>query len=92
MRPRIVTAYAVAMNETDLALARLERSSVDGYTAEECAEGWVTYETMADMYLTFSFTPSQRDSLLRKLTLLRRRLEECDDVVYRRKSQITRSF
>jgi hypothetical protein len=87
-----VTAYEVAMNDTDLALARLERGLVNGYTAEECAEGWVMYETMVDMYLTFPFTPSHRDSLLRKLTLLRRKLEECDDVVHRRKSQTTESF
>jgi len=88
----IVTAYEVAMNDTDLALARLERGFVNGYTAEECAEGRVMYETMVEMYLSFPFTPSHRDALLRKLTVLRRRLEECDDVVYRRKSQTTKSF
>lgn len=58
----------------------------------ECAEGWVTYETMVDMYLTYSFTPSHRGSLLRKLTLLRGRLEESDGLVYRRESQTTVSF
>jgi hypothetical protein len=52
----IVTAYEVPMNDTDLALARLERGFVSGYTDEECAE-----DCMVEMYLSFRFTPLHRE-------------------------------
>jgi hypothetical protein len=76
-----LTTYEFVIEEVNLALLRLARAlSADDPTTieQECAEAWGVYRGMVHLYPKLQLEPTQRDSLLGQMTLLRSRLEECE--------------
>jgi hypothetical protein len=76
-----MTPYEFAMEEVNLALLRL----ADAFTADdpttteqECSEARLVYRRMVHVYPKLQLEPTQRDSLLGQMALLRGRLEECE--------------
>ena len=72
------------MEQVNLALLGLARALTadDPATIEqECSEAWVAYRTMVRLYPKLQLDPTQRDSLLGQMALLRSRLDECETAV-----------
>jgi hypothetical protein len=76
-----LTPYDLAMEEVTLAVFRLVDALVahDLATIEqECAESQSVHRSIVELYPTLQLTPTQRDSLLAQLALLRSQLEKCE--------------
>jgi hypothetical protein len=75
-RGDIVTAYEFAIEVVRIASSNLARSAAP---EEECFKARLVYDTVIDLYPRVRLDATQRASLLKELSLLRLRLEECED-------------
>jgi len=69
------------MEEIGLALSQLaEAFTADDTTTivQACSEARLAYRRMVHLYPKLQLDPTQRDSLIAQLALLRSRLDECE--------------